>query len=64
MIWKLEACRDDERICCRWGYALAPDEETELAMARATTGFPNVWVHKLHPEELWPGIPGKKVHWS
>lgn len=64
MIWKLEACRDDERICCRWGYALAPDEASALALAKATTDMPFVWVHPLHPEKLWPGRPGENVAWS
>jgi hypothetical protein len=64
MIWKLEACRDDERIGCKWGYAVAPDEVTALAKARATTHLPFVWAHPMHPDKLWPGRPGEDVHWS
>ena len=62
MIWKREACRDDGRIGCEWGYALAPDEVAALANARAATDFPFVWAHPMHADKLWPVRPGEDVY--
>lgn len=63
-VWKLEACTDQERIGCRWGYALAATAEDALALAKATSALPFLWVHEKPPPMLWPGAPGARVEWS
>lgn len=62
-VWKLEACRDDERITSRWGYALAETEGDALELCRATSGLPFNVVLERHPDLLWPGVPGERVSW-
>jgi len=63
-IWKLEACRDDERIGCRWGYVVAETETDAIAAGRATSGLSFVWAHKMRDEMIWPGSPGQTLFWS
>ena len=63
-IWKLEACRDDERIGCRWGFVVAETEADAIAAGRATSGLPFVWAHKMRDEMSWPGAPGQTLYWS
>lgn len=63
-VWKLEACRDRERIGCRWGYALAVSADEALALCQSTSGFPFNYVHEKHPDMAWPGAPGTQVDWS
>lgn len=63
-VWKIEACRDQERMPSRWGYALAPSAEAALELARTTSGLPFNWVHEKHPAMLWPGRPGDTVCWG
>lgn len=63
-IWKLEACRDDERIGCRWGFVVAATEAEALAAVRETSGFPFVWVHRMRDGMIWPGVLGQTLYWS
>lgn len=63
-IWKLEACRDEERIGCRWGYVLASSEEEAVALGRASSNLPFVWAHRMRDEMIWPGPPGQTLYWS
>ncbi len=63
-VWKLEACRDNDRHSSRWGYALAGSADEALAMAKETSGLPYNWVHEKHPDMLWPGRPGEAIEWS
>lgn len=64
MIWKLEACHDEERIGCRWGYAKEETECEAVARGRASSGLSRVWAHSMHPAKLWPGSPGVDLYWS
>ena len=63
-VWKLEACRDEERLSSRWGYALAETADAALELAQSTSGLPYNWVHEKHPEMVWPGAPGQRVDWT
>ncbi len=63
-VWKLEACQSEERIICRWGYALAETSNEALDIAKATSGTAFNWAHEKHPAMLWPGKPGRIVSWS
>jgi len=64
MIWKLEACHDEERIGCRWGYAQAETEGEAVARAQASSGLSHVWAHPTHPAKIWPGSPEVDLYWS
>lgn len=61
---KLEACRDDERIGCRWGFVVAETEAEAVAAGRETSGCPFVWAHRMRDGMLWPGAPGQTLDWS
>ena len=63
-IWKLEASKDDERICCRWGYVVAETETDAISAGRASSAFPFIWAHRMRDEMLWPGNPGQTLYWS
>ena len=63
-VWKLEACRYEDGIGSRWGYALAETKEDALELATTTSGLPFIWVHEKHPNMLWPGVAGQTVSWS
>lgn len=63
-VWKLEACHDDERIACRWGYTLAATATEALEMAKASSGLPYNWIHEKHPDMMWPGRPGEVIDWN
>lgn len=63
-IWKLEACRNTERIGCRWGYVAAETEELALAAGRASSELPFVWVHRMREGMIWPGSLGQSIFWS
>lgn len=63
-VWKIEACRDEERITSRWGYALAETAHEAKALAAATSGLPHNWAHEKHPDMLWPGRSGEQVYWG
>lgn len=63
-IWKLEACPDDERIGCRWGYVVAASEAEAVEMGRKTSGLPVVSAHKMRKEMIWPGAPLETLFWS
>ncbi|WP_157969010.1 hypothetical protein [Tropicimonas sp. IMCC34011] len=40
---KLESCREEERIGCRWEYALAETAQETLAVARALSRLSLAW---------------------
>lgn len=63
-VWKLEACRDEERTACRWGYALADTANEALSLSKATSGLPLNFVHEKHPDMIWPGAPNERTSWS
>jgi hypothetical protein len=63
-VWKLEASADQERIACRWGFALAATAEDALALAKATSPLPFHWVHEKPTAMLWQGAPGARVECS
>lgn len=63
-VWKLEACRDEERRPSRWGYALAETAGEAIELAQATSGLPFNWVHEKHPDMIWPGVPGQRIDWG
>jgi hypothetical protein len=63
-VWKLEACRDEDRIGCRWGYALTDTEQEAIELTQNTSGLPFNWVHEKHPDMIWPGAPDSCLDWS
>lgn len=63
-IWKLEACQDEERIGCRWGYVIAETEADAVAAGYSTARMPFIWAHRMPKEKTWPGAPGEKIFWS
>ena len=63
-IWKLEACRDDERIACRWGYVIADTEANAVAAGRESSGMTYVLAHRLDEQKAWPGSPDERIFWS
>lgn len=63
-IWKLQACRDEERIGCRWGYVIADTEGEALAAARRSARLPFVLAHPMRPEMQWPGGAAEQLYWS
>ncbi len=63
-VWKLEACRDEERIGSRWGYAFADTAAEALKVAKVTSGLPYNWVHEKHPDMIWPGRSGEDIDWN
>lgn len=63
-IWKLEACQDNERIGCRWGFVVAGTEADAIVAGRAASGLPFVWAHKMREGMIWPGGPGQTLFWS
>jgi len=62
-IWKIEACRDTERIACKWGYVVAETEAEAITAGHATAGLPFIWVHKMRNGMIWPGPPEQNLFW-
>ena len=62
-IWKIEACIDEERIGCRWGYVIAETEAEAIAAARCFPEHSHVFAHPMRQGMLWPGAPGKTHFW-
>jgi hypothetical protein len=63
-IWKLEACRSDERIGCRWGYVIAETQADAIAAGRSSSNMQFIWAHKMREGMMWPGNPGQTLFWS
>ena len=63
-VWKLEACKNEQRHPSRWGFALAQTRDEALALCRETSGLPFNWVYEKAQEMQWPGRPGEVVDWT
>lgn len=61
---ELEACPDDERICCRWGYVIAETEADAVEAGQRTCSLPYVWALRMRDGMIWPGSPGETLIWS